>query len=137
MCTLLPVSYVMGFGCVITVVFAIIGKGVFGGLMYRCSYGVSYPQGKMECSGFFVDQNQGIVYPCAWYKPAYHFDSFYQSTLTLVRVLTLKYVDIMRDGMDVTSQDVSPMHEFSRWNCLFFVSYIVIGPVVIMNLFVA
>mmetsp|Transcript_28355 Transcript_28355/g.59219 ORF Transcript_28355/g.59219 Transcript_28355/m.59219 type:complete len:1163 (-) Transcript_28355:45-3533(-) len=136
-CTLLPVSYVMGFGCVITVIFAMIGKGVFGGLMNRCSYGVSYPEGKLECSGFFVDQSQGIVYPRSWYNPEYHFDSFYQSTLTLVRVLTLKYVDIMRDAMDVTSQDVSPKHEFSRWNCLFFVSYIVIGPIVTMNLFVA
>ena len=110
---------------------------MFGGLMYLCNFGAEYPQGKLQCSGLYVDQGNGILFPLAWYAPQYNFDSFYQSTLTLVRVLTLKYVDILRAAMDVTHQDISPQSEFSRFNCLFFVAYILIGPVVIMNLFVA
>ena len=47
-------------------------------------------------------------------RPPHNFDSLQTATLTLYRVTTIKYVDILRAAMDVTFYDVSP-----RWNlCL-------------------
>ena len=47
-------------------------------------------------------------------RPPHNFDSLQTATLTLYRVTTIKYVEILRAAMDVTFYDVSP-----RWNlCL-------------------
>ena len=135
LCTLAPVSYLFGFSFITFTTFTILGKGLFAGKLYRCSYGAEYPQGKLECSGLQV--NDGILYPRAWNNPTYHFDTFFQASLTIFRIQTLKYVEILRDCMAITEIDKSLSTNFSQWNSLFFVVCILVGPIIIMNIFIA
>ena len=135
--TLPPIGYVIGLWIFVFLVFAIVGMGVFGGRMFLCSYGAEYPAGKTECSGSQIDPSTGILMPRAWYKPTYHFDSLAQATLTLFRITTVKYVDIIRAAMDVTDINVSPSTDFSPQNCIFFICYIIVGAFFVMNVFIA
>ena len=137
LCTLAPVSYLVGFSFITFTTFTILGKGLFAGKMFRCSYGAEYPEGQVECSGLYFEQNLGIAYPRAWHNPPHHFDTFFQASLTIFRIQTLKYVDIMLDCMDITEIGKSPSTKYSPWNCLFFIICILIGPIIIMNIFIA
>lgn len=137
LCTLGPVSYLACFSFVTFTAFTILGKGLFAGKLFRCSFGAEYPEGQIECSGLFYDDGLSILYPRAWDNPKYHFDSFFQASLTIFRIQTLKYVDIMRACMDITDEGRSPWSQHSPWNSLFFVACILIGPFVIMNVFIA
>ena len=135
LCTLAPLSYLFGFTCVTFTAFTILGKGLFAGKLFRCSLGAEYPQGKLECSGLHV--NGGILYPRAWDNPTYHFDSFFQASLTIFRIQTLKYVDIMEDCMAITEMDKSLSPKHSPWNSIYFIVCILVGPIIIMNIFIA
>ena len=130
-------SYLFGFSFLTFTAFTILGKGLFAGKMFRCSRGAEYPAGKTECSGAFADDKLGILYPRAWDNPKHHFDTLFQASLTIFRIQTLKYVDIMRDCMDITESDRSPTHKNAPWNSVFFIVCILIGPIIIMNLFIA
>lgn len=105
--------------------------------MYLCSYGAEYPLGKPDCSGVEIDASRGILMPRAWYKPTYHFDSLAQATLTLFRITTVKYVDILRSAMDITNSNMSPSPGFSSQNSIFFVCYLIVGAFFVMNVFIA
>lgn len=59
-----------------------------------------------------------------------------QATFTLYRVNTIKWVGIVQDAMDITSLDQSPEQDNSRVNALFFVIYLLVGGLFVMNLFV-
>ncbi len=136
-CTVPPVSYLLGFSFLIYTSFTILGKGLFAGRMFRCSFGAEFPEGKTECAGLYVDTTLGIMYPRSWFTPKYNFDTIHQASLTIFRIQTLKYVDIMRDCMDITLLNFSPSRNNSPWNSIFFVLCIFVGPIIIMNLFIA
>ncbi len=135
--TLPPIAYVIALWVFVFLFFAIVAMGSFGGRLYLCSYGAEYPQGKRECSGIEIDSSRGILVPRAWYKPSYHFDSIVQATLTLFRITTVKYVDILRATMDITEVDISPSKGHSSQNSIFFVFYLIVGTFFVMNVFVA
>ena len=119
------------------IVFAILGMAIFGDLLFRCSYGAYYPEGKIECSGNEADLSRGILVPRAWYSPSYNFDSFPTAMLTIFRITFVKYIDILRASMDITSKDISPLELNSNYHCLYFVVYILLGAFFIMNVFIA
>lgn len=74
--------------------------------------------------------------PRTWENPRNHFDTYYEAILTLFRINTVKYVGIMFDVMDVTEINMSPSPNFSSENSLFFVAYLIVGALFVMNLFV-
>ena len=119
------------------IVFAIIGMALFGDLLFRCSYGAEYPEGKTECSGYEVDLTRGILVPRAWYSPHYNFDSFPSAMRTIFRITFVKYIHIMRDCMDITSLDVSLLELNSQHFSIYFVAYILLGFYFIMNVFIS
>jgi len=134
--TLYPVVYVLLFASMTCVAFALIGMGMFRGRMHRCTWpGAEYPGGLMECSGFHVS-DQGYMVHRAWVNPSANFDTLPRSMLTLFQLNTIKYVSVMHDTMDITGLYTSPSQNYSDYNCLFFVVYLVIGSLFIMNLFV-
>lgn len=134
--TLAPVGYVIIFSIFTFVVFGVIGMGLFGGLFFRCSTpGAEYPGGKLECSGHHVTED-GLLMQRAWYNPEYNFDKFVDAFMTLFRVNTIKYVAIGFDAMDLTDYDQSPKENHSQINSLFFVVYLIVGALFVMNLFV-
>lgn len=134
--TLAPVAYVILFSTFTFLVFSLIGMGLFGGKMYRCTSPVAdYPLGKRECFGNYV-YDEGILAPSAWVNPPFNFDSFSSASLTLFRVNTIKYVGILTEVMDITELNQSPKKGHSEVLALFFVVYLIVGALFVMNLFV-
>jgi len=134
--TLFPVVYVLLFASMISAAFAIVGMGLFRGLMYRCTTpGAEFPGGMTECSGYHVGE-EGYVIPRAWVNPPAHFDSIGNALLTLFQLNTLKYINVMQNAMDVTTNGQSPEVDHSQLNSLFFIMYLVFGCLFSMNLFV-
>jgi hypothetical protein len=132
-----PMAYVICLWLMFVIVFAILGMAIFGDLLFQCSYGAVFPEGKTECSGVELDVSRGVLMPRSWYSPTYNFDSFPTALLTIFRITFIKYIDILRAAMDITSKDVSPLELNSQYHCLYFVVYILLGAFFIMNVFVA
>ena len=143
--TLRPVIYVILFLLLTMVVFGLVGMGLFGGkyascstqdvLFYTLDTSVSYPFGKNECMGYFI-RDDGVMIQRAWVKPAFHFDTFSESFMTLFVVQTYKFSIIMQTSMDVTGVGTSPARNASVHNASFFVLYVVVGGIFVMNLFI-
>ena len=150
--TLAPVIYVIIFALFTFTIAAIMGMGLFGGKFYRCSTpGAEFdPQtltgGKAECSGFHISDGsgtnwvngapKGVMVPRSWINAEYNFDSIFRSFFTLYRVNTIKYVQVIHESGDLTLLDSSPYTGYSEFFQLFFVIYLVVGGLFVMNLFV-
>jgi hypothetical protein len=123
-----------------------IGQGLFGSKLYFCNNpNVAFPMGKADCSNTWVRDFgndgslfSGVLYPSAWVKP-YHFsfDTYSESVLTLCFVSSLKYVGILYACMDITNYDLQPSVNYRTEHFIFFVVYICLGSLFVMNLFVA
>lgn len=135
--TMAPVAYVILFACATFAVFSLIGMGLLGGKLFSCSMpGAEWPGGKLECSGNHLDLETGVMFPRAWIKPTYNFDSSAESVVTLYRMSTNKYVAILAASKDITDFDQSPLDNNSAYMSLFFVVYMIVGYLFVMNLFV-
>eukprot|EP00292_Cryptomonas_paramecium_P002375 CAMPEP_0113679684 /NCGR_PEP_ID=MMETSP0038_2-20120614/10806_1 /TAXON_ID=2898 /ORGANISM="Cryptomonas paramecium" /LENGTH=1270 /DNA_ID=CAMNT_0000597793 /DNA_START=83 /DNA_END=3891 /DNA_ORIENTATION=- /assembly_acc=CAM_ASM_000170 len=135
--TLPPMGYVIWLWMMFLVVFALIGMGLFGGLMFTCSYGASFPQGKTECSGVEADLTRGIIMPRAWIVPNYNFDNTPTAILTLFRITYVNFVSNMFAVVDITYKNTSPSPSYSFHFCLYFIAYLLLAAFFIMNVFVA
>jgi hypothetical protein len=134
--TLYPLMYVLLFACINALAFALVGQGLFRNLLDRCSApGAEYPAGKIECSGFHVQEN-GIVVQRAWVKPWTTFDTLPAALFTLFQFSTFKYVFPMQNVMDITEKDISPQVRYSELNSLFVVAYLLFASLFIMQLLV-
>ncbi len=136
-CTLHPVAYVIVFSVFTFCVFAVVGLGLFGGKLFRCNMpGAEYPAGKPQCSGTHAMYSNGYIVPRVWSNPAYSFDNYQDSILTLFRINTVKYVQIIYDVQDITTFNQSPRPGRSPELALFLVVYLIVGALFVMNLFV-
>ena len=153
--TLKPVYYVLIYTFITYFVFSLVGMSLFGGLFFRCSTkgpGVEYPGGKAQCSGAhmmdmtFASSHReedamatSIAYmvPRSWENPPFHFDTFTYALLTITRMGTMKYVPVMYNAMDSTFVNSSPQESFSWSFCLFFVIFLIIGSLFIVNIIIA
>jgi hypothetical protein len=133
--TLLPALYVCVFALLLCFVGALLGRAIFGGQFFRCSFDIAYPAGKAMCSGVYLDLETGVMLPRAWLSPAYNFDDIGRSVMTMLCLNSNKIADIFHDGMDVTGRDNNPYHNYSQGSSIFFVAYIVLANFFIMNVF--
>jgi hypothetical protein len=76
-----------------------------------------------------------MILPRAWISPAHNFDDIGRSVMTMLRVNSNKLADIYRDGMDVTGRDKSPYANYSQGSSAFFVAYIVLANLFVMNVY--
>jgi hypothetical protein len=146
--TLPPFLFAVFLGCVTIIIFAVIGMHSFGGKLYRCSVPgtdlyrehdseMAYIPGRAECSGTHMHGLYGYVAPRTWENAFYNFDTMYDATYTLFCVTMRKYVAIMYSCVDITSPHQSPLEGHSPANAVYFIVYLVVGTLFIMNLFVA
>jgi len=140
--TLQPIAYVILFLIFTLVVFGLAAIGVFGGKLFFCSSpAVAFPLGKMECSGTWIVQDgnlNGVIFPSVWDNPYYfNFDSFFMAFMSLFMVSTFKYVGIIFACMDITAKDQAPLTNNKWYWSVFFIVYILVGALFVMNLFVA
>ena len=140
--TLVPLSYVMGFLFFTVIIFCLIGMGLFGGKLFYCSnMSVAFPDGKAECAGQWIYQSgnlNGVMMPSVWDNP-YHFnfDTFADAAWSLCMTSTFKYVNIIYACMDITEINKGPSMNYSYAFSIFFIIYILVGGLFVMNLFVA
>jgi len=136
-CTLQPLVYVILFLVFTLVIFSLMAMGLFGGKLYTCNDpSLAHPMGKAECSHYWV-RDDGVILPSAWERPyTFHFDTYGGALMSLMQVSTFKYVSILFACMDVTSVDQMPKLNNSGESALFFVVYIFVGGLFVMNLFV-
>jgi len=135
--TIYPVVYILLFIVPTFFSFALIGKGVFGGTFFLCSGpGAEFPAGKLECCGTFAEAASGVLRPRAWEAPPHNFDDMWSSWVTLFRCSTGKFLGPMHAAIDVTAQHASPAAWASGENGLFFVFFVVVANLFVMNLFI-
>jgi hypothetical protein len=144
--TIYPMTYLFAFMVMIMLVFGIIGMGLFGRKLKYCStqdlwfyttdLSVSYPGGKGECVGFFVSAD-GVMMQRAWVNPPLHFDTLLDALQSLFVVQTNIFTPQMQLAMDVTGVDSMLERNHSMYYALFFVCYVMVGTLFIMNLFLA
>lgn len=125
--------------------YAIWGVNLFSGLMFTCndSNGSS---GKSTCINEFISQpidgvDLGFLAPRAWDKPSpsttFSFDNFGDSLLILFEVVSFEgWIDVMTFAMDLTGQNNQPQTNQAQQNSIFFVTYDLLGAVIILTLFV-
>jgi len=125
--------------------YAVWGLNIFSGKLFRCNDdGVS---SKAECVDEFTytpfdDQNYGYLVPRVWENPTdateYSFDSFQASFLILFEIVSLEgWVDVMAAAMSITGPDQQPRQNASQVNAIFFLSYILLGALIILTLFIS
>jgi hypothetical protein len=136
--TLSPLVYVVLFLIFTIVIFSLIGVGLFGGKLHACNNpSVGHPMGKADCANIYFT-GDGLVMPSSWDTPyMFNFDSYGMSLISLFQCSTFKYVSIIYACMDITEVDVAPRLNNQMGFSLFFVVYILIGGLFVMNLFVA
>lgn len=123
--------------------FSVWGTNIFAGLMNQCND--TSVQGIGDCTNEYVNtiygNNFGFLVPRAWDNPApstkFSFDNFPASLLILFEIVSLEgWIDVMSIAMGITGPGQQPQVNASQANAIFFVTYNLLGGVVILTLFV-
>ncbi|KAG8875562.1 calcium channel protein [Tulasnella sp. 331] len=125
--------------------YAIWGVNLFTGLMFTCND--SSVSGKGTCINEYVNapipnSTMTFLAPRAWDKPSpsttFSFDNFGSSLLILFEVVSFEgWIDVMTFAMNLVGLDVQPSFLASQHNSIFFVTYDLLGAVIILTLFVS
>ncbi|KAG9004060.1 calcium channel protein [Tulasnella sp. JGI-2019a] len=124
--------------------YAIWGLNLFAGLMFTCTDGSV--AGKSTCVNEYVnsafDGSIPFLAPRAWVKPSpsttFSFDNFGSSLLILFEVVSFEgWIDVMTFAMNLVGQNEQPSFLQSQHNSIFFVTYDLLGAVIILTLFVS
>ena len=134
------------FLAVVWTVFGILGVAFFGGQFHSCNERMELWNGAIDydrpllighdgCVGNYVNED-GTLTEREWTRAYYNFDNFGQACVTLFVVSTREgWLDIMWNGMDATGVGLQPIRESSWWNCIFFLSFIMVGYYFCLNIF--
>ena len=104
-------------------IFAILGTNFFKGTFYSCK---SDPALSMQ------DCPAG-----EWSNAMVHFDTSLDAMLTLFEMLNLEgWTDVMWNGIDAAGVGKAPIRDKNPWYSLFFIAFIIVGNMFLLNLFV-
>ena len=119
-------------------VFAILGVQLLAGRLGRCATnmgrrvdGDTHPLTRAQCEdGTHPDK--------LWSNPSFgSFDNFGSAALLLFEVATLEgWVEVMWASVDATDIDMPAVRDFSPMMSIFFLLWVVLGSVLLLNLFV-
>jgi hypothetical protein len=141
--TLEPMTYVLVFQILNTLLWAFLARELFSARLHSCSGpGAEFPQGKSMCSGTFVSASNEadkspFLMPRAWIPPQLHFDSVHDAFLAMLSCSALQWVEIMHNCADSTERDIGPLPDANWQATLFFVAWLLFGHFLIINLFLA
>ena len=140
-----PVANVLGLWVGFLLVYAILGVNLYAGQFKSC-WGVEVGDdtvdvyGQADCVGSIVLEGEGELLQPTWENFGgewYNFDNVGKSMVTLFEVASLEgWVDVMNGAMDTTSYGRQPEENFSAEQCIFFISFIVFGTFIIIELLV-
>ena len=124
------------FVCVLFwLIFGILGMQLFSGKFFKCND--DSVQWKYQCSGFFLDPETADVTSRIWANPPYSFDNIYEAFLILFEMATLEgWADAMYSGVDSTEINQQPIRDNHPYLALYFVAFVLVGAILMVNLFV-
>lgn len=117
-------------------IFAIFGQHLFRGTFFRCVIEGDELMAREEQS--IIDTKQDCLDEGhEWVNGKVNFDNFGNSLLGLFEIMTTEgWLQVMHDGVDARGIDLQPKRGENTWLVLFFIVYILMGNVFILNLFV-
>ncbi|KAH7099033.1 Ion transport protein-domain-containing protein [Auriculariales sp. MPI-PUGE-AT-0066] len=126
--------------------YAVWGLNIFSGKLFSCND--ESAADKAGCVGEYIhtpfdgSNDYGYLVPRVWENPSpsteYSFDTFQSSFLILFEIVSLEgWVDVMQNAMSITGPDQQPSQNASQLNAIFFLSYILLGALIILTLFVS
>lgn len=141
---IMPVANVLGLWLAFLFVYAILGTNLYAG-KFRSCWGAEVGEdtvdvfGRADCVGTLVTEDGSVIEP-TWDNFGgrwYNFDNVGLSMVTLFEVASLEgWVDVMNGAMDATERDQKPEENVSPGQCIFFISFIVFGTFILIELLV-
>jgi len=111
----------------IVFIYAIVGISFFKGQFFRCSLHDKAILTKQDC----------LDWGGTWYLRERNFDNIYSAILVLFEIITTEgWLNVMYDGVDSVGVDMQPKKNNSPFMTVYFISFIIIGNIFILNLFV-
>ena len=115
-------------------VFGIIALNLFSGLLWACTESAL---DKAQCVGNHYNE-LGVWAPRSWLRRASNFDDIFNSFQTLFEVSTLNgWGATMLATMDATAVGQAPARDAMPLAAVFFIVFVILGSVLITQLFVA
>ncbi|KAG6372714.1 Ion transport protein-domain-containing protein [Boletus reticuloceps] len=123
--------------------FSVWGTTIFAGLTNECNdTGV---QGIGDCTNEYVNSiyggNFGFLVPRVWDNPApsttFSFDNFPASLLILFEIVSSGWTDVMSVATSITGKGQQPQPHAAQANAIFFVTFNLLGAVIVGTLFVS
>jgi len=139
--SLKPMAYATLFLIIVCTMFSVTGMAFFRNKFYFCndmSFDGLLGQGKVECSGEFVDEESSVYGPRVWSRPKWgnHFDSLDSSIVVLFKCLTLNWVQFYSFAQDAYQPDLQPVLGYSMSVAsLYFHLFLLVGSFFGLNLF--
>lgn len=126
---------------IVIVIFAITGVHLFNGSFYHCvidgDHNVAREDDKIQTKEDCLGLQGTNEHTYEWLNAAENFDNLVNSMLNLVVFMTNEgWVAVMRDGVDSRGIDLQPKRGENKIMLLFFITYMIVCNVFIMNLFV-
>ncbi|KAI8319107.1 hypothetical protein GQ54DRAFT_265895, partial [Martensiomyces pterosporus] len=115
---------------------AILAHKMWQNLLYQCSDGGA--EGRTDCIGEYFHPDLGILLPRTWSNPYnYNFDTFGYSLSILFTVISNEgWTDVVSDTMAIRGLDLQPSPNYSWWNSLWWVAYIMFATVFVLYVFI-
>lgn len=120
-------------------VYAIFGVSFFKGEFYYC-HTEHLPElfiKQLNCNNTSFTKWHCLSSGGEWLGDKSNFNNIFYAALALFQMATTEgWVDVMQNGIDSTQIDYSYLINNSLWNSLYFVFFILLGSVFVMNMFV-
>ena len=120
-------------------IYAIIGVSLFKGKFYQCIYRNS-PMDTYDNEELFVDilnEQDCIDSGGRWRNSNQNFDNIFMAQFVLYEIITTEgWLDVMYKGIDTVAIGAQPKYNNNQMLSLYFISFIIIGNIFILNLFV-
>ncbi|CAN8020968.1 unnamed protein product [Ixodes persulcatus] len=117
----------------IWVIFGVVGVSMFSGRLYSCVDA----GGKPLDSDIVPDRETCHMLGFAWENAQVTFDNLADASLALLQVATFEgWIDVAEGAMDITGVGLQPRLEANRWSLLYFALFLVVGALLVFNLFV-
>ena len=126
-------SSVLVISALFLMLFSILATNLYKGLFFRC-YMENIPK---EYQDKIVDKFDCVNYGGEWLNNDRNFDNVFMAELTLFSVMTTEgWLDVMWNAVDSTKVDFEPVFNHSPNSMLFFVAFMIVGALFILNMFV-
>lgn len=123
----------------IVFIYAIIGMSLFKGQFFKCRFVWERQdsQNNQELIQQIIDKYECVNYGGSWERIQYNFDDIFSALFILFQIITTEgWLDVMFNGVDTRGKGFTQDYNNRTYLSLYFLSFIIIGKIFIMNLFV-